>query len=108
MKDPNPAVISQVTSAAIDIERPLSAELTLTDTEIDVRPGTVYRQYICPLWRHEVQSFDRNVTGIGVLADPVRRELYRFVSSQAQHVTAIKRRQRSALRGTKRSSTSTG
>ena len=34
-----------------------------------------------------MQSFDRNVTGIGVLADPVRRELYRFVSSQAQPVT---------------------
>jgi predicted ArsR family transcriptional regulator len=34
-----------------------------------------------------VQSFDRNVTGIGVLADPVRRELYRFVCSQAQPVT---------------------
>jgi predicted ArsR family transcriptional regulator len=35
----------------------------------------------------EVQSFDRNVTGIGVLADPVRRQLYRFVCSQAQPVT---------------------
>ena len=34
-----------------------------------------------------MQSFDRNVTGIGVLADPVRRELYRFVCSQAQPVT---------------------
>jgi predicted ArsR family transcriptional regulator len=34
-----------------------------------------------------VQSFDRNVTGIGVLADPVRRQLYRFVCSQAQPVT---------------------
>jgi predicted ArsR family transcriptional regulator len=36
---------------------------------------------------HEVQSFDRNVTGIGALADPVRRQLYRFVCSQAQPVT---------------------
>jgi predicted ArsR family transcriptional regulator len=35
----------------------------------------------------EVQSFDRNVTGIGVLADPVRRQLYLFVCSQAQPVT---------------------
>jgi hypothetical protein len=34
-----------------------------------------------------VQSFDRNVTGIGVLADPVRRQLYHFVCSQAQPVT---------------------
>jgi predicted ArsR family transcriptional regulator len=34
-----------------------------------------------------VQGFDRNVTGIGVLADRVRRELYRFVCSQAQPVT---------------------
>jgi predicted ArsR family transcriptional regulator len=34
-----------------------------------------------------VQGFDRNVTGIGVLADPVRRQLYRFVCSQAQPVT---------------------
>jgi predicted ArsR family transcriptional regulator len=34
-----------------------------------------------------VQGFDRNVTGIGVLADPVRRELYRFVCSEAQPVT---------------------
>jgi predicted ArsR family transcriptional regulator len=34
-----------------------------------------------------VQSFERNVTGIGVLADPVRRQLYRFVCSQAQPVT---------------------
>ena len=31
--------------------------------------------------------FDRNVTGIGELADPVRRELYRFVCAQAQPVT---------------------
>jgi predicted ArsR family transcriptional regulator len=34
-----------------------------------------------------VQGFDRDVTGVGVLADPVRRELYRFVCSQAQPVT---------------------
>jgi len=34
-----------------------------------------------------VRSFDRNVTGIGVLADPVRRRLYRFVCSQAQPVS---------------------
>ena len=34
-----------------------------------------------------MQSFDRNVTGIGVLADPVRRKLYRFVCSQDQPVT---------------------
>jgi predicted ArsR family transcriptional regulator len=34
-----------------------------------------------------VQSFDRDVTGIGVLADPVRRQLYRFVCSQSQPVT---------------------
>jgi predicted ArsR family transcriptional regulator len=87
MKDPNPAVMSQVTSAAIDMDGPLSTKLTLSDTEIDVRPETAYRQYICPLWRHAVQSFDRNVTGVGVLADPVRRELYRFVCSQAQPVT---------------------
>ena len=79
MKNPNPAVISQVTSAAIEIGRLLSAELTLSDTGIDVRPGAVYRQIICPLWRTPVQSFGRHVTGIGVLADPVRRQLYRFV-----------------------------
>jgi predicted ArsR family transcriptional regulator len=34
-----------------------------------------------------VRSFDRSVTGIGVLADPVRRRLYRFVCSQAQPVS---------------------
>jgi predicted ArsR family transcriptional regulator len=34
-----------------------------------------------------VQSFDRNVTGIGVLADPVRRRLYGYVCAQAQPVT---------------------
>src|SRR5215213_10929356 len=34
-----------------------------------------------------VQNFDRNVTRIGVLADPVRRELYRFVCSQDQPVS---------------------
>jgi predicted ArsR family transcriptional regulator len=34
-----------------------------------------------------VQSFDRNVTGIGALADPVRRQLYRFVCSQIHPVT---------------------
>ena len=34
-----------------------------------------------------MQGFDRNVTGIGVLADPVRRELYRFVCSQDQPVS---------------------
>jgi predicted ArsR family transcriptional regulator len=34
-----------------------------------------------------VRSFDRNVTGIGVLADPVRRQLYRFVCSQDQPVS---------------------
>jgi predicted ArsR family transcriptional regulator len=34
-----------------------------------------------------VQSLDRNVTGIGVLADPVRRRLYRFVCSQPQPVS---------------------
>jgi predicted ArsR family transcriptional regulator len=34
-----------------------------------------------------VQSFDRNVTGIGVLADPVRRQLYRFVCSRTEPVT---------------------
>src|SRR5215217_3224542 len=34
-----------------------------------------------------VRNFDRNVTRIGVLADPVRRELYRFVCSQDQPVT---------------------
>jgi predicted ArsR family transcriptional regulator len=32
-------------------------------------------------------DFDRNVTGIGVLADPVRRQLYRFVCSQAEPVS---------------------
>lgn len=30
---------------------------------------------------------DRNITGIGVLADPVRRELYRYVCSQAEPVS---------------------
>jgi predicted ArsR family transcriptional regulator len=34
-----------------------------------------------------VQNFDRNVVGIGVLADPVRRQLYQFVCSQDQPVT---------------------
>jgi predicted ArsR family transcriptional regulator len=34
-----------------------------------------------------VQSFDRNISGIGVLADPVRRQLYQFVCSQDQPVT---------------------
>lgn len=34
-----------------------------------------------------MRSFDRNVTGIGVLADPVRRELYRFVCSQTEPVS---------------------
>jgi predicted ArsR family transcriptional regulator len=34
-----------------------------------------------------MRSFDRNVTGIGVLADPVRRRLYRFVCSQEQPVS---------------------
>jgi predicted ArsR family transcriptional regulator len=35
----------------------------------------------------DVRSFDRNVTGIGALADPVRRQLYQFVCSQAEPVT---------------------
>ena len=34
-----------------------------------------------------MRSFDQSVTGIGVLADPVRRRLYRFVCSQAQPVS---------------------
>jgi predicted ArsR family transcriptional regulator len=34
-----------------------------------------------------VRSFDRNVTGIGALADSVRRRLYRFVCSQDQPVS---------------------
>jgi predicted ArsR family transcriptional regulator len=34
-----------------------------------------------------VRGFDRSVTGIGVLADPVRRKLYRFVCSQEQPVS---------------------
>jgi predicted ArsR family transcriptional regulator len=34
-----------------------------------------------------VRNFDRNVTGIGTLADPVRRLLYQFVCSQAEPVT---------------------
>ena len=34
-----------------------------------------------------MRGFDRNVTGIGVLADPVRRRLYEFVCSQAQPVS---------------------
>jgi predicted ArsR family transcriptional regulator len=34
-----------------------------------------------------LRGFDRNVTGIGVLADPVRRELYRFVCSQNEPVS---------------------
>lgn len=32
-------------------------------------------------------NLDRNVTGIGALADPVRRELYRFVASQPAPVS---------------------
>lgn len=32
-------------------------------------------------------NLDRNVTGIGALADPVRRELYRFVTSQPAPVS---------------------
>jgi predicted ArsR family transcriptional regulator len=35
----------------------------------------------------DVRSFDVNVTGIGTLADPVRRQLYHFVCSQAEPVT---------------------
>ncbi len=34
-----------------------------------------------------MRSFDRNVTGIGVLADPVRRQLYRFVCSHDEPVS---------------------
>ena len=34
-----------------------------------------------------MRGFDRNVTGIGVLADPVRRRLYEFVCSQDQPVS---------------------
>ena len=34
-----------------------------------------------------MRSFDRNVAGIGVLADSVRRRLYRFVCSQDQPVS---------------------
>jgi predicted ArsR family transcriptional regulator len=34
-----------------------------------------------------VRGFDRNVTGIGVLADPVRRRLYEFVCSSNQPVS---------------------
>ena len=34
-----------------------------------------------------MRGFDRSVTGIGVLADPVRRKLYRFVCSQEQPVS---------------------
>jgi predicted ArsR family transcriptional regulator len=34
-----------------------------------------------------VKNFDRSVVGIGVLADPVRRQLYQFVCSQDQPVT---------------------
>jgi predicted ArsR family transcriptional regulator len=34
-----------------------------------------------------MENFDRNVTGIGALADPVRRDLYRFVCSQAEPVS---------------------
>jgi predicted ArsR family transcriptional regulator len=34
-----------------------------------------------------VENFDRNVAGIGVLADSVRRHLYRFVCSQAEPVS---------------------
>ena len=34
-----------------------------------------------------MRDFDRNVTGIGVLADAVRRQLYRFVCSQAEPVS---------------------
>jgi predicted ArsR family transcriptional regulator len=37
--------------------------------------------------RCEVPNFDRNVTGIGTLADPVRRQLYQFVCAQAEPVT---------------------
>jgi predicted ArsR family transcriptional regulator len=34
-----------------------------------------------------VRNFDRNVLGIGALADPVRRQLYGFVCSQAEPVS---------------------
>lgn len=34
-----------------------------------------------------MRGFDRNITGIGVLADPVRRRLYEFVCSQDQPVS---------------------
>ena len=34
-----------------------------------------------------MRGFDRNVTGIGVLADPVRRRLYEFVCSSDQPVS---------------------
>jgi predicted ArsR family transcriptional regulator len=47
----------------------------------------VYRQDIYPLGVGRVRGFDRNVTGIGVLADSVRRELYRFVCSQNEPVS---------------------
>ena len=32
-------------------------------------------------------SLDRNVTGIGVLTDPIRRQLYRYVCSEAEPVS---------------------
>lgn len=35
---------------------------------------------------HSTQSFDADVTGIGALADPVRRSLYRYVCIQAEPV----------------------
>ena len=38
MKNPNPAVMTQVISAAIDIDGLPS--VTLSDTELDVRPGS--------------------------------------------------------------------
>ncbi len=34
-----------------------------------------------------MRNFDRNVTGIGMLADPVRRRLYAFVTSQTEPVS---------------------
>src|SRR5512133_2545260 len=50
MKNPNPAVISQVIRAAIDIWRPSFGEADFYRILMStLDPGIVYRQDICPL-----------------------------------------------------------
>jgi predicted ArsR family transcriptional regulator len=46
----------------------------------------VYRQETCSLGM-VMQGFERNVAGISVLAEPVRRELYQFICSQPEPVS---------------------